>query len=293
MQGMSRRDVMGRALALAAALRVRVASAATGHPPRDGAAAPSMLLAREAAAGQSPVGYRVSEKLDGVRAQWDGRVLRFRGGGVVPAPGWFTAGLPAVALDGELWLGRGRFEALTAIVRDRQPDDAGWRQVRYGVFELPGAPGPFAERAARIAQVVRQAGAGPLMVVEQWELPDTAALQARLASVVAQGGEGLMLHRADAPYVTGRSEVLLKLKPLQDAEAVVVGHVAGKGRFAGQLGALRVRTPQGQEFALGTGFSNAQRASPPPPGAVVTYTYRGTTARGLPRFASFLRVAGP
>lgn len=252
-----------------------------------------MLLAREAAAGQSPAGYRVSEKLDGVRAQWDGRVLRFRGGGVVPAPGWFTAGLPAEALDGELWLGRGRFEALTAIVRDRQPDDAGWRQVRYGVFELPGAPGPFAERAARIERLISQAEPGPLMAVEQWELPDPAALQVRLDSVVAQGGEGLMLHRADAVYVTGRSEVLLKLKPLQDADAVVLGHVAGKGRLAGRLGALRVRTPLGQEFALGTGFSDAQRASPPSPGTVVTYTYRGTTARGLPRFASFLRVAGP
>ncbi|MBN9203178.1 MAG: DNA ligase [Methylibium petroleiphilum] len=290
---MSRRDVVGRALALAAAAGVRVAGAATVRPSGDGVAAPSMLLAREAAVGQSPVGYRVSEKLDGVRAQWDGRELRFRGGGVVPAPGWFTAGLPSVALDGELWLGRGRFEALTAIVRDRQPDDAGWRQVRYGVFELPGAPGPFAERAARMAQLVSQAEPGPLMAVEQWELLDAAALQARLASVVAQGGEGLMLHRADAPYVTGRSEVLLKLKPLQDGEAVVVGHVAGKGRFVGQLGALRVRTPQGREFALGTGFSDAQRASPPPRGTVVTYTYRGTTARGLPRFASFLRVAGP
>ncbi|QAZ41322.1 DNA ligase [Methylibium sp. Pch-M] len=288
---MSRRDVVGRALALAAALGVRAAGAAAEPPP--GVAAPAMLLAREAAAGQSPVGYRVSEKLDGIRAQWDGRVLRFRGGGLVPAPAWFTAGLPPVALDGELWLGRGRFEALTAIVRDRQPDDAGWRQVRYGVFELPGAPGPFAERAARIERLVGHAGPGPLMAVAQWELPDPAALQARLASVVVQGGEGLMLHRADAPYVTGRSEVLLKLKPLQDGEAVVVGHVAGKGRFVGQLGALRVRTPQGREFALGTGFSDAQRASPPPPGTVVTYTYRGTTARGLPRFASFLRVAGP
>lgn len=293
MQGMSRRDVVGRALALAAAAGVRVAGAAAVRRSGDGAAAPSMLLAREAAAGQSPVGYRVSEKLDGVRAQWDGRELRFRGGGVVPAPSWFTAGLPSVALDGELWLGRGRFEALTAIVRDRQPDDAGWRQVRYGVFELPGAPGPFTERAARMAQLVSQTGPGPLMAVEQWELLDAAALQDRLASVVAQGGEGLMLHRADAPYVTGRSEVLLKLKPLQDGEAVVIGHVAGKGRFVGQLGALRVRTPQGREFALGTGFSDAQRASPPPQGTVVTYTYRGTTARGLPRFASFLRMAGP
>ncbi|MFZ1246355.1 MAG: DNA ligase, partial [Azonexus sp.] len=93
-----------------------------------------------------------------------------------------------------------------------------------------------------------------------------------------------------APYQTGRSDVLLKMKPLLDAEAVVVGHQPGKGRFAGLLGALRVRTPDGREFMLGTGFSDAQRREPPAPGTTVTYRYRDLTAKGLPRFASFLRV---
>ena len=100
-----------------------------------------------------------------------------------------------------------------------------------------------------------------------------------------------MLHRADAPVASGRSELLLKLKPLEDAEAVVVGHEAGKGRLKGQLGALELQTSEGVRFKLGTGFSDAQRRNPPPVGATVTYRYRDVTPSGKPRFASFLRVA--
>jgi DNA ligase-1 len=83
---------------------------------------------------------------------------------------------------------------------------------------------------------------------------------------------------------------LLKFKPLQDADALVVAHLGGQGRHAGRLGALRVRTPEGKEFLLGTGLRDEQRDKPPPVGSVVTFTYQGTTAQGIPRFASFLRV---
>jgi len=121
-------------------------------------------------------------------------------------------------------------------------------------------------------------------------LSSPLALQRRLDEVIVAGGEGLMLHRADAPYETGRSSSLLKLKPLHDAEARVIGHVAGRGRHKGRLGALRVRSEQGVEFLLGTGFSDAQRDSPPAIGTLVSYTHRGHTAGGVPRFASFLRL---
>jgi DNA ligase-1 len=107
---------------------------------------------------------------------------------------------------------------------------------------------------------------------------------------VRDGGEGLMLHRADAPYITGRSDVLMKFKLWHDAEATVIAHLPGKGRHAGRLGALRVRAPDGREFSLGTGFSDAQRRDPPALGTVVSYRYRELTAKGMPRFASFWRV---
>jgi DNA ligase-1 len=254
------------------------------------AEAPAILLA-EVYRGQVDVSrYLVSEKLDGVRAIWDGATLRFRSGREVRAPEWFVTGLPKRPLDGELWIGRGTFERLSGIVRKEVPDDAEWRQVRYMIFELPGAPGTFTERAEAIRQVVREANIPWLREIGQFPVVDRDSLQKKLKEVVKAGGEGLVLHRADAPYQTGRSDVLLKLKPWLDAEAEVVGRQPGRGKHAGVLGALRVRTPEGREFLLGTGFSDEQRRNPPPVGGTVTYRYHDLTAGGLPRFASFLRV---
>jgi DNA ligase-1 len=253
-------------------------------------AVPALLHAQTAPAGIVPAGYLVSEKYDGVRAVWDGRVLRFRSGLAIAAPADFVARLPGVPLDGELWLGRGRFEALSGLVRRQRPDAQAWRELRYMGFELPGEGGDFASRARRIAALVRHQGFAQLQAVEQLSLDSPRTLQRRLDEVVAAGGEGLMLHRADARYETGRSASLLKLKPLHDAEARVLGHVAGQVRHAGRLGALRVRNAQGVDFLLGSGFSDAQRDSPPAIGTLVSYTHRGVTADGVPRFASFLRV---
>ena len=252
---------------------------------------PGVQLAQPYAGHIDPAGYLVSEKFDGVRALWDGKTLRFRSGRTVPAPVWFAARLPAhTMLDGELWLGRGRFDEASGTVRKEVAVDAEWQQLRYMIFELPGAPGTFAERARRITELVRVAAWPQLAAVEQTPAGDRDALQRRLAFTMAQGGEGLMLHRATASVSTGRSDDLLKFKPSLDTEAEVVGHRPGKGKYAGQLGALEVQTPEGRRFLLGSGLSDALRRDPPPLGSVVTYRYRDLTGTGLPRFASFLRV---
>ena len=258
--------------------------------PRVVAAAPALPLLGVWSDALDPIAFLVSEKYDGVRGVWDGTVLRHRSGRPIPAPAWFTEPLPRTPLDGELWLGRGRFDALSASVRRERPVDAEWRQVRYMVFELPGAPERFDERAQRIEKVVRQSGAPQLVAVEQSPVADREALRERLARVLALGGEGLVLHRADAPYGTGRSDALLKLKPALDTEATVVAHHVGRGKYVGLLGALEVRTPQGRQFLIGSGLSDALRRDPPPVGSTITYRYRDFTRTGLPRFASFLRV---
>lgn len=251
---------------------------------------PALLLANELGPHVDPAKYLVSEKYDGARALWDGRELRFRSGRPVNAPAWFIAKLPAESLDGELWLGRGKFEALSGIVRKTEPLDDEWREVKYMIFELPGALGTFSERVQRIKEIVEQAQWPQLVAVEQVRVADRAALKKKLDAVVRGGGEGLMLHRADAPYLTGRSDALLKLKPLQDTEAVVIEHVAGKGKYAGMMGALRVRAPDGKVFMIGTGFTDEVRKKPPPVGATITFTHRGLTKTGVPRFASFRRI---
>jgi DNA ligase 1 len=245
------------------------------------------LLARSAPANIDPTPYLVSEKLDGVRALWDGKVLKFRSGRPITAPAWFLAALPKTSLDGELWMGRRSFDALSGAVRRAEPVDAEWRRVSYQVFELPAAEGTFEQRA----EAIKALSSDIVVPVAQLRCKSNAELRAKLKQVVDAGGEGLMLHLADAPVASGRSDLLLKLKPVADAEAVVVGHEPGKGRFAGLLGALELQTPEGIRFKLGTGFSEAERRNPPPIGAMVTYRYRDLTPGGKPRFASFVRVA--
>lgn len=254
------------------------------------ASPPAIVLAKVLDPSVDPADYFVSEKFDGVRAIWDGEVLRFRSGNVVNAPAWFIAKLPKQSLDGELWLAREKFEVLSGYVRKTDPVDEEWRQIKYQIFELPGAPGRFEERYARIQAIVKQAAWPQLVAVHQFRVSDRAELKRKFDGVVKAGGEGLMLHRADALYVTGRSDALLKLKPLDDTEAIVVEHIPGKGKYAGMLGALRVEAPDGKRFTIGTGFTDAVRRDPPPVGSTITYTYRGLTRTGVPRFASYWRV---
>ena len=254
---------------------------------------PALMLAKYWQSGVDPAAFLLSEKLDGVRAFWDGHTLRFRSGRRIAAPDWFTSALPATALDGELWLGRGSFDRLSGIVRRNTPVDVEWREVRYMIFDLPGATDTFALRVQHMNQVVMVARQPWLQVVVQQRVLDAAALQALLQQTVQDGGEGLVLHRANALWSPGRSDALLKLKPMPDEEARVVAHLPGKGRNQGHMGALLLEMSNGQRFALGTGFADAQRVDPPPVGSLVTYRYRDRTPKGLPRFASFLRMRAP
>ena len=234
--------------------------------------------------------YWVSEKLDGVRAYWDGAALTSRKGNRFNAPPWFTEGFPRVALDGELWMGRGTFERLSGAVRRQHPDDAQWRDITFMVFDLPSSPATFDGRLKRLREMFEANKSPHIALVEQFRVADHDTLMDTLNKVVAGGGEGLMLHRGSSRYTAGRTDDLLKLKTYEDAEAVVVGHLPGKGKFTGMLGALLVEMPDGRRFRLGTGFSDEERLEPPPSGAIVTYKYYGKTRTGLPRFAAFLRT---
>jgi DNA ligase 1 len=258
------------------------------------AAPPSILLANVLGPNVDVTQYLVSEKFDGARAIWDGKTLRFRSGRDVAAPRWFIEKLPPEPLDGELWIARGRFDELSGVVRKNVPDDTEWRRVQYLIFELPQSENSptmsFSERVAQLKLIVERTNFPALKVVDQFRVKDRAELKRKLDAVVKSGGEGLMLHLAGAPYVTGRSDVLLKLKPLLDTEATVIEHLPGKGKHAGKMGALMLETKSGVRFKLGTGFSDAMRANPPDVGALVTYAYRDVTPQGKPRFASFVRV---
>jgi len=278
---------LGSALFSAGALgAAALATAAVAKPP--------LLLAltpRGGLEGLDLSRYLASEKFDGVRAYWTGDRLLSRQGLALAAPASVLERLPPQQpLDGELWMGRGRFEACSAALRRSQPREEEWQQIQYLLFELPSGAGSFSARVARLREIAAAVDTPMLRVVPQEQVGSLAELRQRLQAVLRAGGEGLMLHEADAPYISGRHEALLKLKAHDDEDAVVIAHLPGQGRWRGLLGALRVRNAAGQEFNLGSGFSEAQRRAPPPLGSTVSYRYRGLTGSGLPRFATFLRV---
>jgi DNA ligase-1 len=253
------------------------------------APAPQVTLA-ERYDGQSDLAdYWVSEKFDGVRGYWTGEALITRGGTPIDPPAWFTAGWPDTPMDGELWIDYGEFARVSGIVRTHDASDRQWRQISYRVFDLPEHGGEFDARVPAIRKTVAAIDQPWVVAIRQFKVDDPDALDTALARVLARGGEGLILHRGDAPYRAGRSDDVLKLKPYEDAEARVIGINPGQGRLEGLMGSLDVRTPDGREFAIGSGFTDAERADPPPLGSWITYRYNGETATGLPRFARFLR----
>ena len=266
---------------------VRSSQSADGEGAED--SGPPLLLAESWDNATDLSGWWMSEKLDGVRAYWDGKQFLSRQGNIYYAPDWFIEGLPSVPLDGELWIDRKKFQRTVSIVRRQDKNDL-WKEVRFLIFDAPSANGGFEERLAFLKDVL-SGGASKFAREHVHErCGNLDALRAELKRVEALGGEGLMLRQPGSKYVAGRSTTLLKVKSFRDAEAIVVGHQAGAGRHKGRMGALLVRMPDGTDFAIGTGFSDKERENPPAVGATVTFRYQELSDAGVPRFPSWVGV---
>ncbi len=254
-----------------------------------GKVGPPLLLAERWDNAQDLSGWWMSEKLDGVRAYWDGRSLISRLGNPFHAPDWFLAGLPEEPLDGELWIGRKAFQKTVGVVR-RQDRSDHWKEVTFVVFDAPSAAGPFEERLAFVRDHVASRRPAHARALDHEICEGLDHLKGQLARVEALGGEGLMLRRPGSAYEVGRSLTLLKVKSFRDDEARVVGHQAGAGRHKGRLGALQVELADGTRFAVGTGFADREREAPPGVGSVITFRYQELSDGGVPRFPSYVGV---
>ncbi len=259
-----------------------------GDEDGDESQGPPLLLAHVWENDIDLAGWWMSEKLDGVRAYWDGKRFISRLGNEFHAPDWFVDGLPESPLDGELWVERKAFQKTVSIVR-RQDKSDHWKQIRYVVFDAPAMTDPFEERLQFLADLLDGIGSEFVSAHEQQRCKNLEHLRAELERIESLGGEGLMLRQPGSKYEAGRSTTLLKVKNFHDADGVVVEYVAGKGRHKGRLGALVVKMPDGTEFSVGTGFSDKQRESPPPIGTTITYRYQELSTGGVPRFPSFVR----
>jgi len=249
---------------------------------------PALLLAHRWDE-RDPTGWWMSEKLDGVRAFWDGKRFISRLGNEFLAPEWFIEGLPDFPLDGELFGGRKRFQQTVSIARRADAGEA-WRALRFVIFDAPAIGGQFERRLGRLGEHFDAKPWALAEVLDHRLCTGVDDLHAELRRVEALGGEGLMLRQPGSRYIAGRSETLLKVKSFLDTEAKIVGHQPGTGRHKGRLGALELELPNGTRFKVGTGLSDAERDSPPALGEIITVRYQELTDAGVPRFPSYLGV---
>lgn len=250
---------------------------------------PPLLLAHRWENDVDLTDWWMSEKLDGVRAYWDGKRFLSRQGNEFHAPDWFRTGLPDTALDGELWLGRKAFQRTVSIVR-RQDKSDHWKEIQYVIFDAPGLKEPFESRLEFVSDRVRAMGSPYVSTLDHARCRNLDHLREELSRIELLGGEGLMLRQPASTYEAGRSTTLLKVKTFHDEEAVVVDYVKGKGRHKGRLGALVVRLKDGTEFSVGTGFTDKLRENPPTLGSLITFRYQELSDGGVPRFPSFVRL---
>jgi DNA ligase-1 len=257
-------------------------------------------LAQQWSASIDPAGYILSEKLDGMRAYWCGKKLWTRSGLAIVAPDWFLAALPpALALDGELFLGRKLFDECMSIARRTDASNE-WKALSYVVFDAPNARGGIMDRLAHAEGAYQSALAkkNANKVEVYWKIHPQVTCEGiehlleELARVEALGGEGLMLRSASAAHRGGRSSDLLKVKSFHDDEALVTAHEEGKGKYQGQVGSLVCVSRKGARFKVGSGLIDSMRGykQAPQPGTVITFKYFELTKDGIPRFPTFLRV---
>lgn len=256
---------------------------------KDGAKAPPLLLAERWDGATDVKGWWMSEKLDGVRAFWNGEMFISRLGNPLHAPDWFCADLPKEPLDGEFWIDRKAFQRTVSIVRRQDKNDV-WKEVRFRVFDAPQGGDDFEQRLKTIERIIATNKPLYALAHEHVLCTDLDHLRRELARIESLGGEGLMLRQPGSRYEVGRPTTLLKVKTFVDAEARVVGHEPGKGRHKGRLGALLVELADGTKFAVGTGFSDAERGAPPAIGSTITFRFQELTDGGVPRFPSYVRV---
>ena len=252
---------------------------------------------------QNISGWLASEKLDGVRAYWDGENLLSRQGKKLNAPLSFTKNFPKFSLDGELYAKELKFEEIQASVMDKLPDEKAWSRLKFHVFDVPEVSGGLLDRLEVLAKFLKNEPNENLIIIKQVKMHDNAQFLNFTESIIAKGGEGAVVREPNAPYERKRSKNALKFKKFKDAECEVIAVNKGSGKYANFAGSLTCKALGGKDdkekagepkegtiFKIGSGLSDEQRTNPPKIGSIITYKFQNLTSNGKPRFPIFLRV---
>jgi len=259
-----------------------------------------------------PSGWLLSEKYDGLRCIWTGRELIARPskrGGMLKGkvfsyvPKWFINLLPkGCSLDGELWLGRGRFQEISGLSNSKPNKkvteehlDQQWKEVKYMVFDMPHLKDlPYTLRLEELEKIVESIkisqADSPIKLTVVTKVNDHEHLLELYQQYTEGGAEGIIIREPSSFYETKRSKLLLKMKIGEDDEATVIDYDPGKGKYTGLLGALKCDY-KGKPVHIGTGFSDLMRAEYNdvdskhyiPIGATVNFSYMELTKDGIPR----------
>jgi DNA ligase-1 len=241
-------------------------------------------------------GWWMSEKLDGVRAFWDGENFLSRTGKVFHAPKWFKHNLPTDrALDGELYLGRGRFQETISIVRSHNKDKE-WKDIMFAAFDAPDHEFCFETRQSFLRRYMEQYPWG--YVVPQTKVINREQMYEYYNTIRQGGGEGLILRAPRSMYIYKRSPMCLKIKGIIDGIAHVYAMQEGTGKYEGMMGALKcIMLPDdykpgdkmtGHTFKVGTGFSDEERGRSDWINKVIRWEAHELTKAGVPRHSRFV-----
>ena len=226
-------------------------------------------------------GWIMSEKLDGIRAYWDGKDLYTKNGNKIYAPIWFTKDFPSFELDGELWTKRDDFENIQSIVLDKIPSEK-WKEITYNIFEVPNSKGNFEERVSIIENYLKESPNKLIKIIPQIKCKNQEHLEKYLQELINKKAEGIIIKNPKIDYFSGRSNEILKVKKFEDMEGQVIGHNYKDKKFK----SLKIKLEDGVVFNLGGGFSDKERLNPPKVGDIVTFKYYGFTA-----YADHIRTA--
>lgn len=234
---------------------------------------------------QDTKGWFMSEKLDGIRAYWNGKELLSKNGNRIHAPLSFTKNFPNFPLDGELWTKRDDFSNIQSIVLDKIPSKQ-WNQITYNIFESPKSMGDFRDRLKKVKDWFSENKNKNIIIIKQIVCKDKKHLYSYLEEIIKLKGEGLIVKNPNLPYIAKRSSNSLKVHTYQDME----GEVIKINYTKNLMKSLTLELKSGVRFKLGSGFTKKERRNHPEVGDMVTFKFLRLNKNGIPRFASFKRV---